>query len=77
MTTKQWYDALYDELVDGGFKLDSHESDLYVKDSPLAREIIDKHKLPYKPFIDDIDHERWLEVPFAYAPFWREKAKAG
>ena len=67
-------DQLYDELVREGFTLDHHESDLYVKDSPLARELIEKHKHAYTPFKDDIDHEMWLDVPFAYAPFWREKA---
>lgn len=77
VTARQWYDEVYDELVAQGFTLDHHESDLYVKDSPLAREILDKHKLTYRPFIDDIDHVKWLDVPLAYAPFWREKAKAG
>lgn len=70
-------DELYDELVKEGFTLDHHESDLYIKDSPLARELVEKHGLKYTCFIDDIEHQRWLDVPFAYAPFWREKNKHG
>lgn len=67
-------DQLYAELVREGFTLDHHESNLYVKDSPLARELVEKYGFKYAPFKDDIDHEMWLDVPFAYAPFWREKA---
>ena len=67
-------ETLYDELVRNGFELDHYESDLYVKDSRMAREIIMKHGLRFKPFVDDIEHESWLDVPFAYAPFWRSKA---
>lgn len=69
-------EQLYDELVKEGFKLDHHESDLYIKDSPLARELVTKHGFVYTTFKDDIDHEMWLDVPFAYAPFWRERAAA-
>lgn len=64
---------LYDELVREGFEIDHHESDLYVKDSPLARDLIQKYGLVFKPFTDDIKHEPWLDVPFSYAPWWREK----
>lgn len=67
-------DELYDKLVKEGFTLDHHESDLYVKDSPMARELLERYGLKYTPFKDDIDHEMWLDVPFAYAPFWRDKA---
>lgn len=66
---------LYDDLVKIGAEIENHESDLYVKDSAAVREVLARHKKQGKlhegTFLSK--GERWLEVPFAYSPFWRRK----
>lgn len=73
---------LYDRLKLAGVPVDSHESDLYCKDTPEARAIIqefmDAGKLHTRPkaFTSEIEpRDRWLDIPFMYAPFWRRKAR--
>lgn len=72
--------TLYQELKAAGFELDKRESDLYVLDTPEARAIITKprHKTlgqNMTSFICQRDGRRWLEVPFAYDPFWEAKER--
>ena len=48
--------------------IDHHESDLYLKVTPETTEIISRYefkKLVTK-FIDNINHELWYDIPFAY-----------
>lgn len=68
---------IYDELKAAGVPLDSHESDLYAKATPAAQAIIDRweHRANVRPFISQIDGSRWLDLPFAYKPFWDRKAR--
>jgi hypothetical protein len=67
--------TLYEECVDVGLKIDHHESDLYIKDCPEARTLLVKYNKPIQTFIDNIDHELWLDVPWAYQPYYDKKAK--
>jgi hypothetical protein len=70
--------TLYTDCVEAGLKIDHHESDLYIKDGYKARELVIKNgkvKL-MEEFIDNIDHEDWIEIPFAYDP-WYEKKEVG
>lgn len=67
--------SIYDELKGAGCELDSHESDLYVKDTPEARAILDGNGKKVdgwnvQPFTSAIDGARWLDIPFAYRPYW-------
>jgi len=65
---------LYAELVAAGCQVDHHESDLYVLDTPEARAILAEHPdVRATAFRSDVDHKRWLDVPFAYSPFWAGK----
>jgi hypothetical protein len=64
---------LYDDLVGAGIPLDHHESDLYVLHTPMAVSIIRQHGQLGTPFVGT-DGKRWLELPFAYMPFWRTRA---
>lgn len=65
--------SLYDKLKAAGQTLDHHESDLYVKRTPEADAIIAQHggteAASARPFKDDTGAE-WIDIPFAYAPFW-------
>src|SRR5262245_63688711 len=62
--------SLYKDAVQAGIPIDHHESDLYILDTPAARSLIAKHKLKGKRFTSRLDGLRWLDVPFAYEPFW-------
>lgn len=65
---------LYDRAVLDGLELDSHESDLYLVATPHARQLVADSNLAYSSFIGN-DGRVWLEVPFAFGPFWRARAQ--
>lgn len=63
--------SLCSELAAAGIPVDHHESDLYVKDGPAAREILSRHAPDGATrFTSQVDGQVWVEVPFAYEPFW-------
>lgn len=63
------------ELVRAGVPYDHHESDLYLLDTPQAREILARHGLKGERFTSQIDGKAWLDVPFAYSPWWQDKQR--
>ncbi len=70
--------SLYTELVAAGVPVDSHESDLYVQADPTSFEILDAHpqqKAISAPFWNEVRHAVWIDVPFAYDPWWEKRAK--
>jgi len=73
--------GVYDDMVKAGCEIASWASDLYVRDTPEAREILEAHnyKVPghsCQPFISNIaPHVQWFDVPFAYQPYWDAVAK--
>ena len=66
--------SLYKDLVRAKIPTDHHESDLYVLDTPEARETIKKYGYKFKTFTSCSDGKRWIDVPFAYEPFWEKAA---
>lgn len=68
--------SVYKELVAAGVPIDHHESDLYVLDTRVARGILAAHGKKGTPFTSQVDGKRWLDVPFAYEPFWEKKSRA-
>ena len=71
--------SLYQELKAAGCEMDSHESDLYVKATPEARTILARHPiqaLQADSFVSQADGHVWLDVPFAFDPFWTAKGLA-
>ena len=67
---------LYEACVVAGLEIDHYESDLLIRDSEKARELIGKYsKVNTLPFIDNINKEPWLAIPFAYQPFWDAVSK--
>jgi len=64
---------IYNEAKAAGCRIGHHESDLYIEDSPKAREILKRHKMPAKTFRSE--GASWLDVPFMYDPFWNKKAR--
>jgi len=65
--------SLYDQLKASGAELDSHESDLYVLQTPESLAVIKASGLTYSTFINQIDQKVWIDVPFAHAPWWRAR----
>jgi hypothetical protein len=65
--------SLYSELLAAGLKLDSYRSDLYVRDCFDARQILERfpiEKSNARRFVSNLDGLLWIEVPFAYVPWW-------
>jgi hypothetical protein len=66
---------LYNECVAAGLQLDHHRSDLYILDTKKAREIVKRCALVRtSTFVSQVDGKLWIDVPFAYLPFWEKKA---
>ena len=70
---KSFYETIK-SLVPASF-IDHHESDLYVRDTPAVRLVIRQFGLNSSGFTSKVDGQRWLDVPFAYEPFWTKKTK--
>ena len=69
---------LYADAVARRLELDHHESDLYIRDTPAARDLLAEHGVKvdrYSTFKSDTDGHRWIDVPFEYKPFWEKKAR--
>jgi hypothetical protein len=61
---------LYDALIAAGCEIDSHESDLYVKATLVA----ESGRLR-SFFTHQVTGETWIDVPFAYLPWWEKRAR--
>ena len=77
-----WAPTLYDECVKRGIPVASHESDLYIPCTEETRMLIMHYghdrrgpKATAETFINQVEGGRWYDVPFGYAPFWRDVAK--
>ena len=68
--------SFYQECRAAGLVTGNHESDLYLKDTPEAREICKRHDRRPEGFQDQRDGSRALDVPFAYEPFWEAKQRS-
>ena len=62
--------SLYELLKAKGVPTDHHASDLYCLQTPESLSLVQQHSRLYSTFVDAIDKQMWLEIPFAYAPFW-------
>ena len=72
--------TLYAALVAAGCEIDNHESDLYVRTTPEAMAIIRAKSGPMrstiKTFHSQVDGKMWLDIPFAFQPWWDARATA-
>lgn len=64
--------SLYTDAVAKGLTLDSHESDLYVLATPEAVSLVKRHKWAHSAFVGN-DGKVWLDVPFAFDPWWEAR----
>lgn len=54
---------------------ESSGSDLFLKVTPVSKELVEQYdfKENVKTFIDNIDHERWYEIPFGNTDWWEKR----
>ena len=67
----------FEQVKAAGIPFGNHESDLYIPVTPATTALIKayKYKENVKPFRSQIDNRLWYDIPFAYLPFWEQKAK--
>lgn len=65
---------LYDTLVAMGARVEGHESDLYVLADGWVLDVVIKSGAHARTFLDP-EGDTWLEIPFMYEPYWRERAQ--
>lgn len=67
--------SLFSEIRAAGIPHDHHESDLYILDTPEARTILTGHGMAEarRSFFTGSDGKRWMDVPFAYDPWWEAR----
>ena len=64
--------SVYKALKDAGCTIDHHQSDLYVRDTTEARQILNAYGQRFTAFKDS-ERAAWLEAPFAYDPYWANR----
>ena len=70
--------TLYSELKAAGVKIRNWESDLYFESTEVARTILEKYpqqKKIARNFFSEVERAAWIDVPFAYDPFWESRSK--
>lgn len=72
-TTTEKPATLYQACLVAGLPVDNHESDLYVLASEQARVLVKEYKQTCTSFVSQIEGKVWLEIPFAFDPFWAKK----
>lgn len=68
--------TLYDTIKDAGIEHASHESDLYLPDTAQVRAILERFPLQKRNatrFQNQVEGGTWIDVPFAFLPFWEKK----
>jgi hypothetical protein len=68
-------DNLYDEVIRLGIKHDHHESDLYIPYTPENMALARKYGKSAQTFKSNVDGKTWIDIPFAYSPFWEKKQR--
>ena len=69
--------TIYEDMKAAGLVQGNRYSDLYVFDTPEAREIVARHRpAGTTHFASNIDRARLIEIPLAYDPYWQERGVA-
>jgi len=69
-------ETLYDTIKAAGIEHSNHESDLYLPDTPEVRAILDRFPISKgnaQRFTNQITKTSWIDVPFAFLPWWRAR----
>ena len=68
--------SLYTDLIEAGVEVSNHESDLYFPSTAVSRPILKRHPAEAglaSCFRSNIDGKTWIDVPFAFDPFWEKR----
>lgn len=65
--------SLYKQLVAAGAEINNHFSDLYVRWTPEAMKLVQDSKKSFSFFTNQVAGGTWIDVPFAYDPYWESK----
>lgn len=70
------FSMFYEEVIKRGIEHDHHESDLYVPVNDSTKKLVKdlEHRTMVSTFKNNIDGSLWYEIPFAYTPWWEERA---
>jgi hypothetical protein len=69
--------SLFSEVLAAGIPHASHESDLYLPDTPAVRQLLVKHPdwlRNVQRFSNQVEGGSWIDVPFAYDPWWEVRS---
>lgn len=65
--------TIYQEMEAAGLVEGSRYSDMYVFDTPEAREIMKRHGITGSSFKSNIDGKQLIEIPLAFDPYWEQR----
>lgn len=72
--------SLFEDIIAEGIQHNNHYSDLYIPDNTQTRKILERHpdqKKVSAAFVNQVEGGLWIDIPFAYDPFWVERTKPG
>ncbi|WP_087720543.1 hypothetical protein [Salinicola salarius] len=72
--------SIYDAMRHADLVVGHHESDLYVRDTRLARKLLEELRargvtFTVIPFVSETGEGPCLEIPFAYDPYWERQGE--
>jgi len=71
--------SVYQRLKEAGAEMSNHYSDLYVKATPKNLKIVRQARkdgvftCSFSYFQNQVDKERWIDIPFQFDPYWEKK----
>ena len=67
--------SIYAQMLEAGIEIGNHASDLYVPDNEVTRKIIAGYEFKSNctTFRNQINGETWVDIPFAYDPWWKSR----
>lgn len=65
--------TLYQRIIEEGIEHSNYYSDLYIPSTPENRAILKEFDAPVESFLNNETGTRWLDIPFAYDPYWESK----
>lgn len=67
--------SLYQQVIAKGIKHDNHESDLYIPYTEENMRMVKEADWSVSMFTNQVEGGTWLDLPFAYDPFWEAKPR--
>ncbi len=65
---------IFEEIKKNNIEFSHHESDLYIPKNEITEKIINNYefKRNVTVFHNQITHNKWYDIPFAFDPFWEK-----